>query len=69
MLQIGFIGLGDLGMRMVNNILSSTGHEVIVCDDSSQALHDAEALGAETTSSPSSLASSEGDTNPTLLCV
>lgn len=60
-LQIGFIGLGDIGMRMVNNILSNTGNEVIACDSSSQALHAAERMGAETTSSPAALAESEGD--------
>ena len=59
-LQIGFIGLGDVGMRMVNNILTNTGNEVIACDSSSQALHAAEKLGAETTSSPAALAESEG---------
>ena len=47
-------------MRMVNNILSNTGNEVIACDGSSQALHAAEKLGAETTSSPAALAESEG---------
>ena len=45
---------------MVNNILSSTGHEVVACDASSQAMRAAEALGAETASTPAAVASSQG---------
>ncbi len=49
---------------MVNNILSNTGNEVIAYDSSSQALHAAEKMGAETTSSPAALAESEGTLLP-----
>jgi hypothetical protein len=45
-----------MGSRMVANLLTNAGQEVVVCDDRSQALHDAAALGAETVSTPAALA-------------
>lgn len=45
---------------MVKTILSTTGKEVVASDESAQALHAAEAAGAEVVPSPAALASYEG---------
>ncbi len=49
-----------MGSRMVANLLTNAGQEVVVCDDRAQALHEASALGAETVSTPAALASTPG---------
>ena len=56
---MGFVGLGQMGSRMVAALLHA-GQQLVVCDQSAEAVNKAEALGAETVSSPAAVASSEG---------
>ena len=49
-----------MGSKMVANLLTNAGQEVVVCDDRAQALHEAAELGAETVSTPAALASTAG---------
>lgn len=46
---------------MAANLLSSCGQELVVYDDSIEAMHRAADLGAETASSPAEVASTDGE--------
>ena len=58
--QVGFIGLGNMGSRMVAN-LRQGGHQLVVHDRSISAMEEAVKDGAETASSPADMASQEGN--------
>lgn len=58
-MQIGFIGLGNMGSRMVAN-LRQGGHQLVVHDCSISAMEAVCKDGAETASSPADMASAEG---------
>lgn len=57
--KIGFIGLGNMGSRMVANLRQS-GHQLVVHDQSISAMEAVCKDGAETTSSPAQMACTEG---------
>ena len=59
-LQIGVIGLGQMGSRMAANLLTNAGQALVVCDERAEAMHNAAQLGAETASTPAAVASTEG---------
>jgi len=57
--QVGFIGLGNMGSRMAAN-LKHGGHQLVVHDRSIAAMEEACKDGAEAASSPVDMASQEG---------
>lgn len=58
-MQVGFIGLGNMGSRMAAN-LKQGGHQLVVHDRSITAMEEACKDGAEAASSPIAMASQEG---------
>lgn len=58
-MQVGFIGLGNMGSRMAAN-LKKGGHQLVVHDRSIAAMEEACKDGAEAASSPVDMASQEG---------
>ena len=60
--QVGFIGLGNMGSRMAAN-LQQGGHQLVVHDRSITAMEEACKDGAEAASSPVAMASQEGVNN------
>ena len=57
--QVGFIGLGNMGSRMAANFKQG-GHQLVVHDRSIAAMEEACKDGAEAASSPVAMASEEG---------
>ncbi|OBB19163.1 oxidoreductase [Mycobacteriaceae bacterium 1482268.1] len=54
-MEIGFIGLGNMGFPMVRRLLG-VGHEVLICDKRDQIADAAVAIGAQASSSPKDIA-------------
>ncbi|MFC4033126.1 NAD(P)-dependent oxidoreductase [Streptomyces polygonati] len=55
MAKVGFVGLGDMGSRMVPHLLRA-GHEAVVFDILPERIHDMAALGAVAADSPAAVA-------------
>ena len=59
LLQIGFIGLGNMGSRMAKNLVND-GHQLVVHDRSISAMEEICKLGATSAFNPEDVASEEG---------